>query len=160
MRHVPASVSIIATGSPGQRNGLTATSICPLSDNPPKLIVCVNHLASAHNDILSNGRFSVNVLSSADEHLARRFSANSGACGEGRFSADAWNVGVIGTPVLKHALCHLECRLVDTANSQTHTVFFGEVVGGWARSEAEPLLYLSGTYRTLLSLAPEAKQSA
>jgi flavin reductase (DIM6/NTAB) family NADH-FMN oxidoreductase RutF len=160
MRHVPASVSIIATGRPGQRNGLTATSVCSLSDSPPKLLVCVNRLASAHDEILSNGSFSVNVLAFGDERLAERFAANSGAYGEGRFNSDAWNVGVIGTPVLKHALCHLECRLADTANGQTHTIFFGEVVGGWARSEAEPLLYSSGAFRTLRSLAQEAKQRA
>ncbi len=160
MRHVPASVSIIATGSPGRRNGLTATSICSLSDSPPKMLACVNHLASAHNEILENGIFSVNMLSAEDEHLARMFAQGSGIRGEGRFQPDAWKVGTIGAPVLKHALCHLECRLVETVHNSTHTVLFGEVVAGSARSEASPLLYLSGAFRTLLSLVPEAKKTA
>ncbi|HEX2842507.1 flavin reductase family protein [Hyphomicrobium sp.] len=157
MRHIPASVSIVATGLPGRRNGLTATSICSLSDSPPKMIACVNHLASAHDEILENRSFSINVLSAGDEHLARMFAADSGVRGEGRFQTDAWKIGMIGTPVLKHALCHLECRLVETMRDSTHTVLLGEVLAGSARSGANPLLYLSGVFRTLLSLVPEAK---
>ena len=72
-------MSVIATGSPGRRNGLTATSICALSVAPPMLIACVNRRASAHDAITDNGFFSVNVLSAGDQRVATIFSAGSGA---------------------------------------------------------------------------------
>ncbi len=149
MRHVPAAVNIIATGNKGRRNGLTATSVCSLSDSPPKLLVCVNHRASAHEEIIENMAFSVNVLSVDDEPLGRRFAGNSGSRGEARFQDDVWSDGVTGSPVLKNALCHLECQVVEAVRSSTHTVFFGEVVAGAFREDADPLLYVAGAFRSL-----------
>jgi flavin reductase (DIM6/NTAB) family NADH-FMN oxidoreductase RutF len=151
MRLVPASVSVIATGAPGQRNGLTATSICSLSVAPPTLIACVSHRASAHDEIIRNGYFSINVLSDGDHQVATMFSADSGARGEARFIAEGWNEGFTGAPVLKTALCYLECRLADSARGSTHTIFFGDVVAGSALAGANPLIYMDGDFRTLSS---------
>lgn len=151
MRRVPASVSVIATGSPGRRNGLTATSICALSVAPPMLIACVSHRASAHDAITDNGFFTVNVLSAGDQRVATIFSADSGARGEARFIDDGWTEGSTGAPVWKSALCYLECRLADSARGSTHTIFFGDVVAGSALPGATPLLYMNGAFRTLSS---------
>lgn len=159
MRLVPASVSVIATGAPGRRNGLTATSICSLSIAPPTLIACVSHRATAHDEIIRNGYFSINVLSDGDHQVARMFTPDSGARGEDRFIAEGWNEGFTGAPVLKTALCYLECRLSDSACGSTHTIFFGDVVAGSAVSGANPLIYMDGDFRTLSSNVVSDKAS-
>ena len=67
MRHLAGAVTVIATGAPGHRFGLTATAVCSLSDEPPTLLVCVNRPASAHDVISRNGNFSVNLLADDQE---------------------------------------------------------------------------------------------
>lgn len=149
MRHVPAAVSIIAAGQPGSRNGLTVTAVCSLSDKPPSLLVCVHQAASALATIIASSTFSLNVLAAEHEGLAETFAGHQGLNGEARFSADDWEKGVSGAPVLKRALCSLECNMTDYSQASTHTIIFGEVVVGTARADAEPLVYKNGGYFSL-----------
>jgi flavin reductase (DIM6/NTAB) family NADH-FMN oxidoreductase RutF len=146
MRNIPGQVSIIATGTPGHRKGLTASAVCSLTDQPPTVLVCVNRAASAHDLIIEHGIFSVNALAVGQEAIARVFSGLGGAKGEQRFETGDWSVGVTGAPVLASAVCSLECRLSEYRAASSHTVFFGEVIAGSASSEASPLLYLRGDY--------------
>jgi flavin reductase (DIM6/NTAB) family NADH-FMN oxidoreductase RutF len=149
MRHVPAAVTVIAAGPPGQRNGLTVTSVCSLSVAPPTVLVCVNLAASAHNEIIENRYFSVNVLAAGQEGVAKLFSGCTGVRGESRFRLGDWAVGATGAPVLTQALCVLECRLSEHRKALTHTIFVGAVVAGSARNDWSPLLYARGSYAAL-----------
>lgn len=146
MRNVPGQVTIIATGPPGHRRGLTATAVCALSDDPPTVLVCVNRLVGAHDTIIENGVFSVNALSAAQREIAVMFSGRPGIKGERRFKTGEWSEGVSGAPVLKHAVCTLECRMADYRPAATHTIFFGEVIAGTCQIEGHPLLYFRGDY--------------
>ena len=67
LREVPGAVAVITMGEAGARTGLTATTVCSLSDTPPMLLACVNGDASAHPVIRDTGRSTVNILS--DRHL-------------------------------------------------------------------------------------------
>lgn len=149
MREVAAHVSIVAAGAPGNRNGLTATAICPVSDTPPTLLVCVKNTAQAHDVIEQSGCFSINFLSSEQKDIATRFSGAKGVHGEDRFSIGHWSTNLTGAPLLEDTVCSLECQLVDQRSVATHTIFFGELVGGYMRNDASALLYLQGGYRSL-----------
>lgn len=146
MRNVPGQVSIVATGAPGRRKGLTASAVCSLTDLPPTVIVCVNRAAGAHDLIIENGYFSVNALSASQERIARVFSGMAGAHGEQRFETGDWSVGITGAPILASAVCRLECRLSEYRTASSHTVFFGQVIAGSASTDTNPLLYLRGSY--------------
>ena len=149
MRNVAGQVSIVATGAPGRRSGLTASAVCSLSDLPPMVLVCVNRAASVHDVIIENGIFSINALASHQEAVARVFSGVEGLRGEQRFSTGDWAVGVSGAPILASAVCQLECRLADYKHTTSHTVFFGAVVAGAAALDGSPLLYHRGAYASL-----------
>jgi flavin reductase (DIM6/NTAB) family NADH-FMN oxidoreductase RutF len=146
MRNVPGQVSIVAAAASGERRGLTASAVCALTDLPPTVIVCVNRAAGAHDLIIESGFFSVNALAADQEYVARVFSGLAGARGEQRFETGDWAPGVTGAPILASAVCRLECRLSEYTVASSHTVFFGQVIAGSASPEAEPLLYLRGTY--------------
>lgn len=146
MRNVPGAVSIIATGAAGGRRGLTASAVCSLTDLPPTILVCINRSTGAHDEIMQNRYFSVNALSACQEPLARVFSGHTSAIGEGRFDEGDWTTGVTGAPVLASAACVLECCLTEFHPASSHTVFFGQVVSGSARTEARPLVYHRGSY--------------
>src|SRR5258707_1450098 len=63
MRQCAGAVALVTVGAePGRRTGLTVTSACSLSDDPPSLLVCVNRNASAHTRIREEGHFVINFL--------------------------------------------------------------------------------------------------
>lgn len=146
MRNVPGQVSIVATGAPGQRRGLTASAVCSLTDQPPTVIACINRNAAAHDLIIESGVFSVNALADHQHAIAHVFSGAAGISGEQRFKTGQWSVGETGVPLLNSAVCHLECRLSEYREASSHTIFFGHVVCGAASTEANALLYVRGSY--------------
>jgi flavin reductase (DIM6/NTAB) family NADH-FMN oxidoreductase RutF len=147
MRHLAGAVTVIATGQPGHRSGLTATAVCSLSDDPPALLVCVNRTASAHDLIAAHRMFSVNLLASGQEDVAARFAGRGGLRGDARFDDAVWHVLKSGAPVLRTALAAFDCEVSETLATATHTVFIGRVVGATASETADPLLYLRGGFR-------------
>ena len=146
MRHQAGAVTVIATGQPGARAGLTATAVASLSDAPPMLLVCVQHTAGAHGLILAEKRFSVNLLTSEQRQVAQRFAGRHGISGEERFAGLQWITLTSGAPVLSDALASLDCELAEHHNFTTHTVFIGRVVDGRHQDGALPLLYFRNDY--------------
>lgn len=149
MRNVPGQVSIVAAAVAGRRKGLTASAVCSLTDLPPTVIVCVNQAAGAHDLIIESGFFSINALAADQDEIARVFSGMTGARGDERFRTGSWSTGITGSPVLASAVCRLECRLSEYRAASSHTVFFGQVLAGSASTEANPLLYLRGSYMSV-----------
>ena len=148
MRHLASGVAVIATEHEGRRAGLAATAVCSVSADPPTILACVNARSSAHGPIRDSGRFSVNLLSSDQNGIARRFSGENGVTGEERFAEGTWTRSRTGAPILADALASLDCDLVDVVSMATHSVFFGAVAAVSTRSAASPLIYLQGDYRT------------
>ncbi len=146
MRHQAGAVTVIATGQPGTRAGLTATAVASLSDNPPTILACVQRKASAHDIIVSSGVFSVNLLTTAQQDIAETFAGRRGARGEARFLAGTWATLASGAPVLVGALAVLDCRLVDRHDFTTHSIFIGRVLAGRWDEKGEPLLYFRNDF--------------
>jgi flavin reductase (DIM6/NTAB) family NADH-FMN oxidoreductase RutF len=148
MRHLAGGVTIIATEHEGCRTGMAATAVCSVSADPPTILICINAGSSAHEPIRESGRFSVNLLASGQDDIARRFSGETGVRGEERFAEGEWSPLVTGAPVLESALAGLDCRVTEVVRMATHSVFFGAVVGVASRAAAKPLIYAHGTYGT------------
>ena len=149
MREIAAPVTILAAGSHGYRNGLTATAVCTVSDAPPTVLACVRRNAKAHDVIVNSGCFSINFLSAEQEDVAVQFSGARGVCGEDRFSVGDWSTGITGAPVLADCVCTIECQLVSTQLVATHTIILGELIDGQKRESERALLYRRGRYQSL-----------
>lgn len=63
MRNQAAAVTIVAAGRLGMRAGLTVTSVCSLSDDPPTVLACIGCHSLAHDVIAASNCFSINILS-------------------------------------------------------------------------------------------------
>jgi flavin reductase (DIM6/NTAB) family NADH-FMN oxidoreductase RutF len=141
MRQFAGSVAIIAAGTGGDRRGLTATAVCSLSVEPPKMLVCVNKSAQAHDVIAKTGSFSINFLRYDQQVLAERFAARDGSKGAIRFAGEPWSELVTGAPVLSSAAAALDCELDVSVPTETHTVYIGRVVATLCDDESLPLVY-------------------
>ena len=63
MRHFAVGVSIISARHGERKAGLTATAVCSVTVEPPRLVVFVNKNVAANEVVLDSGALCVNVLS-------------------------------------------------------------------------------------------------
>ncbi|NYZ13828.1 flavin reductase family protein [Azospirillum sp. RWY-5-1] len=150
MRHVAASVSIIATRDGDRRLGLTATAVCSVTADPPRLVVFVNKNVAADEAILNSGILCVNVLAGDQEETARVFAGMvEGVQGEARFAYGGWDTLATGAPVLRGALANFDCRVVKVFDESTHHAFLCEVLATRERDDGQALIYLNGAFRRI-----------
>jgi len=150
MRYLAAGCSIIASSDGVERAGLTATAICSLTADPPRLLVCVNRDVRAHEVIVDSGTLSVNVLAESQVEMARRFAGMvKDVRGEDRFLGGAWLTGRLGAPILDGALASFDCRVIEAIPASTHTIFICEVLAVVADGNAAPLLFFNRAFATL-----------
>jgi flavin reductase (DIM6/NTAB) family NADH-FMN oxidoreductase RutF len=152
MRYFAAGCAVIVAQFAGVKAGLTATAVCSVTADPPRILVCVNRKVRAHELAEQSGALSINMLSKEQEIIARRFAGMvDGVIGEDRFLGADWITSVTGTPLLKDALFSFDCRVVETISTSTHSIFLCEVVDCLTTEEdgADPLLYFNGGFATL-----------
>ena len=138
-------VTIITVTAPdGRLLGMTANSLSSVSLYPPLISVCVDREAEMHGAILAVDQFVVNVLSSSQETLARRFADKH----EDRFEGIGYHINPEGLILLGGVLAHLECQRQANYPGGDHTIVLGRVIGG-STSKGRPLLYYRGGYAAL-----------
>ena len=147
LRSFAAGVTVVTTrDQEGRPSGLTASAFTSVSLDPPLVLVCVDHAATAHPAFRAHGWFAVNVLRREQETLSRRFAESGGD----KFRGVPCHEGETGLPLLDGALATLECRVVDTHEAGDHTIFIGRVeaatIGG-----GRPLVYFHGSYHGLVA---------
>jgi flavin reductase (DIM6/NTAB) family NADH-FMN oxidoreductase RutF len=141
--HWVTGVSVVAARrADGAPCGLTANAFCSVSLEPPLVLVCVEKSADSHNCIAQAGAFSVSVLGSDQERLARRFAAWDVT---EKFEGVAYHASITGAPILEDALAWVDCRTWAMHDAGDHTIYIGEVVAADARDQS-PLLYYRGGY--------------
>jgi flavin reductase (DIM6/NTAB) family NADH-FMN oxidoreductase RutF len=157
-RHAATVVVVTYIDGTGASCGMTATSMCSLSDTPPSLLLCVNKEARAHDEIAEAHWLGVNLLSIGQRPIALQCS-RQGA--DKRLRPD-WlmpDPTVDATPRLRGSLAHLECEVDTTYQAYSHTVFVALIRSVWLNPvDAPPLLYHGGLYSQLESPAEQAER--
>ncbi|MEE2951182.1 cob(II)yrinic acid a,c-diamide reductase [Fulvimarina manganoxydans] len=149
MRRFAASVCLVTTDGPAGRRGVTVTSSCSVSDDPPTLLVCLNTSSPLNQRFEENGCFALNVLGHHDEKLARAFAGEGKLEPEERFALGDWETHESGAPILKSAPVAFDCRLIDTKMVATHRIIIGEVVSVSSGALSPSLVYLDRAWRAL-----------
>lgn len=150
MRRFAVGVSVISTRYDGARSGLTATAVCSVTADPPRLVVFVNKNVAANDAILSSGALCVNVLAGEQEEVAKAFASMiEGVHGEARFGYGQWSELTTGAPALDGSLANFDCRVIKVFDESTHHAFLCEVLATRERSDGQALIYLNGAFRRL-----------
>jgi flavin reductase (DIM6/NTAB) family NADH-FMN oxidoreductase RutF len=145
LRCFAAGVTVVTTRDrEGRPSGLTASAFTSVSLDPPLVLVCVDHAATAHPDLRDRGWFAVNVLRRDQEALSRRFAVSGGD----KFRGVSCHEGQTGLPLLDGALATLECRIVEAHEAGDHTIFIGQVESV-SVAGGRPLVYFHGDYHSL-----------
>jgi flavin reductase (DIM6/NTAB) family NADH-FMN oxidoreductase RutF len=153
MRRIAASVGILATDGTAGRAGLTVSSFCSLSLEPPSLLCAVHGRSRALETLMTNGVFTANFLSEGQSRVADVFAGRVAELRDLRFSAGEWDTMVTGAPALVDAVCTFDCRIAATFEFGTHRIVAGEIVT-FRIGPRRPLLYYERGYQRLAEDGP------
>lgn len=147
MRLLAGAVSIIASNGDFGKGGITATSVCSITAEPPTLMVSVYRYASFNEIIKKNNSFSVNILKSGMNDVANVFAGVGGVPMNERLNNEDWITENTGSIRHKDSLASFECVISDIVEMSSHSVIFGNVIGVYSCEEIEnPLIYFNQSY--------------
>lgn len=129
MSAFPSGVSVVtARDEDGLPRGLTCSSLCSLSMDPPMMLACVNRRNGSLAAIRASGGFAVNLLRAGRGVVSDEFASASAD----KFSRVRWCPSPrTGLPwLLDDSLALVDCRLVADLAAGSHTILIGLVVDG------------------------------
>lgn len=149
MARLGAAVNLVTTRTADGPYGMVASAVCSVSDDPASMLVCVNRNARGNRFFRESGIMCLNVLAADQRERSTIFTDPSIPSAQ-RFADDShWNVLETGAPVLSGALASLDCRITNTVEAGTHTIFLGEVVAMCLGDLRGGLMYFDRDYHRL-----------
>lgn len=149
MSKLGAAVSVVTSNGPAGISGATVSAVCSVTDTPPTLLVCVNQSARSNSIIRENRVLCINVLASANSDVADLFAGQTGVAPEERFAHVGYSTLETTAPALDAAIVAFDCRLEQTIESGTHSIFLARVVDVRTTGAEGCLMYFSRSYVSL-----------
>lgn len=140
--HFATGVTVVTALHQDTPVGMCVNSFTSVSLDPPLVGLCVGRHSSTGAHIRTAGRFCVNVLAEAQEHLSRRFATRE----EDRFAGLGWRPAPSGAPVLNGVLAWVDCTLEGEHEGGDHVVVIGRVQELDVASQGRPLIFYRGGY--------------
>ncbi|MFB9902315.1 flavin reductase family protein [Allokutzneria oryzae] len=140
MAGFPTGVAVLTTNDlDGTPWGMTCSSVCSVSLEPPTLLVCVRNGSPTLGAMLRQGTFAVNLLHDGARPTAELFASGDPE----RFDRVQWAHGPShgGPHLVDDAHAVADCRVSRTQTVGDHIVVFGEVFTVTHQSGPHPLLY-------------------
>ena len=148
MRFWATGVTIVTAAHAGVQHGMTVSSFTSLSLTPAQVLISLAQNTRTHDLIIQSHYFGITILDESQGELSDRFAGRMPD--EMDRLSDLETISLIsGTPLLKNGLAQLDCHVVTTLGSGTHTIFIGEVLSAQSGSEGKPLLYYNRNYNKI-----------
>jgi flavin reductase (DIM6/NTAB) family NADH-FMN oxidoreductase RutF len=140
-RSLVHGVYVITTRCGDRVNGMTAAWVSQVSLKPLLLMVSIAPSRYSHDLIMESRVFAVNVLTSEQVDLGKRFGFASGRRVD-KFAGLDYLTAATGSPILPQAQAYFDLNLVDTHPAGDHTLFVGEAVEAKIlHPELQPLVF-------------------
>lgn len=150
MRFWVTGVTVVTAAHQGIQHGMTVSSFTSLSLTPAQVLVSLAQNTRTHDLVARSHLFGISILSINQQEVSDRFAGRI-ADEQDRFAGLKTFTLNSGVPMITGGLAHLDCRVVTTLGSGTHTIFIGEVMA--ARNDVEdgdPLVYFNRAYKKLI----------
>ena len=146
LRGWASGVTVVTSRAGDKVHGMTVSAFSSVSADPPLVLVCANRASTTHGIIEEGGVFAVNILAAHQQEVSNVFASSKHE--DSRLERVGWTEGATGAPIIDEALASLECRVRSAHHEGSHTIYIGQVESVRA-SDADPLLYYKGGYRSL-----------
>ena len=140
MRQFPAGVTIVAFDDDGMLGGLTVSSFCSLSMEPPLVLVCIDNGVASHDAIARAGTFGGSICAVDQGQLAWDF-ANPKQDKQALLEATPHSLADGGAPLLDDCVATMTCSVVAAHEAGDHTIYVGQIESGAVDEAREPLAY-------------------
>jgi flavin reductase (DIM6/NTAB) family NADH-FMN oxidoreductase RutF/rubredoxin len=128
----------------GKPTGCTVNTVFQLTTTPPVLAVSVNHKNYTNEILKQTGRVAISVLDqNVDVSIIGTMGFQSGRDTD-KFAKVPHAVLESGLPVVTEGVCGtFICKVVDTKELSTHTLFFCEIEDAWRTGQGKvpPMTY-------------------
>ena len=126
-RSMSYGVYVTSTFDGERPTGCITNSIMQITSQPATIAVSVNHDNYTNGCIEKSGKFAFSILAeNSDSSLIGTFGFKSGRDTD-KFADVDYEV-VEGAPVVKGTCGYVVCRVIQKMETETHTVFLGEVI--------------------------------
>ena len=146
LRGWASGVTVVTARDGNKKHGMTVSAFSSVSADPPLVLVCANQSSTTHGLIEKGGVFAVNILAAHQQEVSNIFASSKHE--ETRLEQVGWKEGETGAPLINEALASLECTVASAHREGSHTIYVGHVQAVHT-TDAEPLLYYAGGYRSL-----------
>lgn len=147
MRAWASGVTIVTAADKNERHGMTVSSFTSVSLDPPLLVVALQKTTRTSELVSRAQAFGVTILSANQIEISDRF-AGRGDESKDRMKGIETETLQSGAPFIKGGLAYFDCRLRQTIDAGTSTVFIGEVIAV-KQFEGQPLAYHDRQYTRL-----------
>ncbi len=133
-------VYAVTTWDNGRPTGCIANSVMQITANPATVAISINHNNYTNECIAQSGRFAVSVLKEqTDPSVIGTLGFFSGR-DTNKFEKVSHELKDY-MPVVTDACGYIVCNVINKMETETHTIFLGEVIGGEVMSDEEPMTY-------------------
>ncbi|MFD3336886.1 flavin reductase family protein [Streptomyces sp. NPDC058700] len=140
MSGFPTGVCIVTCADPdGTPRGMTCSSLCSVSVEPPTLLVCLRAGSPTLRAVLDTGGFTVNLLHDGAREAAELFASGDPE----RFGLIPWERSpeAAGPHLVRDAHTIADCEVTSTQRTGDHVTVFGEARAIRREQDRPPLLY-------------------
>ncbi|PWJ54329.1 NADH-FMN oxidoreductase RutF, flavin reductase (DIM6/NTAB) family [Quadrisphaera granulorum] len=138
-RRFITGVTVVTVDDDGTPRGLAASSFTSISVDPATVLVCVQHTSSTHDSLFRSEHLAINILSTDQLEVVRRFASKS----DDKFAGLDWIAGPHGSPLLQNSSARIEVQIRERLRASTHSVFIGRVVHA-ETTNLPPMVYQQG----------------
>ena len=127
LRNLSYGVYVVTSKDKDRNIGCVANSIMQVTSNPSVIALSINHDNYTNKIIKETNVFGVSILKErADANIIGTFGFKSSK------DTDKFNnidyKEILGIPVLKDTCGYMICKVIDTMETSTHTIFLGQVI--------------------------------
>ncbi len=141
--HYPTGVCVVTARSvDGETSGMVVGSFTSVSLNPPLVAFFPDRSSTSWPKIARVGRFCVNILTSTQGDLCRRFAAK----GDDKFTAVSHRLSTGGSPVLDDVVAWIDCTVHAVHEAGDHLIVLGRVLEFDVSLGDAPMLFFRGQY--------------
>jgi flavin reductase (DIM6/NTAB) family NADH-FMN oxidoreductase RutF/rubredoxin len=140
LRNLSYGVYVVSSMDGERPTGCTANSIMQITSSPPTLAASINHDNYTNSCIKETGMFSVSILcEDVNPGVIGHFGFQSGK-DINKYDDTPYEMRS-GVPVVKSAGSYLICKVVDSMETSSHTVFLGEIIDADILESGTPMTY-------------------
>lgn len=134
--------------------GCTANSIMQITSSPATVAVSINHDNYTNHCIAADGRFAFSILSEKSAPSIIGTFGFSSSRDTDKFADIAYELKH-GLPVLTDSCGYVVCRVIKTMETETHTVFLGQVIDADVMDTSAPAMTYAYYHTVIKGKSPK-----